>query len=197
MERNIKLLSLFNFFTDFKLFSGILIIYFARITGSYTLALSLFSITAVSSAIFEIPTGLYSDLIGRKKTIMLGAVSATISVMLYAMGHTYWPLLIGAIMEGLARAWYSGNNDALLYDSVSQSSSQESFAHHLGKTSSMFQLALMIGAVVGGVLAQWSFSLIMWLSVIPQVICLVISFSLVDPKIFTKEIGRASCRERV
>ncbi len=186
MERNIRLLSLFNFFTDFKFHSAVLIIYFARVTGSYVLATSLFSAVMLSSALFEIPTGIYSDIIGRKKTVILGALTATLSAVLYAAGHSYWPLFAGAILEGLSRAWYSGNNDALLYDSVRESGKSETFAHHLGRTSSMFQLALMFGAVIGSILAQWSFSLIMWLSVIPQVICFGISFYLRNPQHIVK-----------
>lgn len=190
MDRNIRLLSFFNFFTDFKFHSAVLIIYFAKVTGSYALATSLFSVVMISSAVFEIPTGIYSDMIGRKKTVIMGAVSATLSAIFYAVGLSYWPLFLGALLEGLSRAWYSGNNDALLYDSINESENKETFAHHLGKTSSMFQLALMIGAVVGSILAQWSFSLIMWLSVIPQVACLIISFYLQNPQKFTK--GKAN-----
>lgn len=190
MERNIKLFSVFNFFTDFKFHSAVLIIYFARVTGSYVLATSLFSAVMISSAIFEVPTGIFSDKIGRKKTVIMGAISATISAIIYAAGHAYWPLFFGAIMEGLSRSWYSGNNEALLFDSVRESNQKETFAHHLGRTSSMFQLALMFGAVIGSILAQWSFSLIMWLSVIPQVVCLAISFYLQNPKRITK--GKAN-----
>jgi MFS family permease len=186
MKRNIKLLALFNFFTDFKFHSAILVIYFAKVTGSYALAMSLFSVVMVSSAAFEVPTGVFSDMIGRKKTVMLGALSATLCAIFYAAGYSYWPLFIGALLEGLSRSWYSGNNDALLYDSLTQTEKKEKFAHYLGKTSSMFQLALMIGAVAGSILAQWSLPLVMWLSVIPQIVCLVISFSLREPKNFSK-----------
>lgn len=190
MERNIKLLALLNFFTDFKFHSAVLVIYFANITGSYALAMSIFSVVMVSAALFEIPTGIFSDIIGRKKTVMLGALSATLSAIFYAIGYSYIPLVIGAVLEGLSRSWYSGNNDALLYDSLHQSGKKETFAHYLGKLSSMFQLALMIGAVVGSILAQWSFPLIMWLSVIPQMACFIISFFLRDPKKITK--GKAN-----
>lgn len=186
IRRNIRLLSVFNFFTDFKFYSAVLIIYFARVTGSYALAMSLFSVVYLASAILEVPTGLYSDLLGRKNTVILGAASATLSAIFYAAGHSYWPLFVGALFEGLSRAWYSGNNDALLYDSVRESGAKESFAHHFGKTSSMFQLALMFGAVIGSIIAQQSFALIMWLSVIPQVICLGIACFLTNPKKFTK-----------
>jgi MFS family permease len=45
----------------------------------------------------------------------------------------------------------------------------------------MFQAALMIGGVTGSILAQWSFPLIMWLSVIPQITCFFISLFLTEP----------------
>ena len=80
MHKNIKLLALFNFFTDFHLFSAILIIYFAQVTGSYALGMSLFSVAMVSSALFEVPTGVFSDYIGRKKTMILGAMCAVLSI---------------------------------------------------------------------------------------------------------------------
>jgi len=186
MERNIKLLALFNFFTDFKFHSAVLILYFVKMTGSFTLAMSLFSVVMVSAALFEVPTGIFSDKIGRRKTVIIGALSATLSAIFYAIGHSYLPLFIGALAEGLSRSWYSGNNDALLYDSLNQTGKKEAFAHYLGKTGSMFQLALMIGAVAGSVLAQWSFTIIMWLSVIPQICCFIISLFLQEPKNITK-----------
>lgn len=187
MERNIKLLGIFNFFTDLKFHAAVLIIYFTKVTGSYTLATTLFSVVMISSALFEVPTGIFSDKIGRKRTVIFGALSATTSAVLYAMGTSYWILFMGAIFEGLSRAWYSGNNDALLYDSLKQLRKPNEFSHHLGKVSSMFQLSLMIGAVTGSIMAQWSFQLIMWLSVIPQIIGLVVSFQLIDPERLTKE----------
>ena len=186
MQRNIKLLGLFNFFTDFKFHSAVLVLYFVKITGSYTLAMSLFSAVMVSSALFEVPTGIFSDFIGRKKTIMLGALAATISAIFYAAGTTYALLLFGTLFEGFSRSWYSGNNDALLYDSLNQSGKKDTFTHYLGRISAMFQIALMLGAIVGSILAQWSFSLIMWLSIIPQALCFCISFFLIEPKKISK-----------
>lgn len=181
MERNVKLLALFNFFTDFKFHSAILVLYFAKITGSYVLAMSLFSVTMVSSSIFEIPTGVYSDFIGRKKTVVLGALSATVAAIFYAIGVGYWILFIGALCEGLSRSWYSGNNDALLHDSLRDAGKKHKYDHYLGRISAMFQLALAISAVLGSIIASRSFSLVMWLSVIPQIICFFLALLLQEP----------------
>lgn len=182
MERNIRVLALFNFFTDFNFYSAILILYFAKITGSYALAMSLFSIAMVSSAFFEVPTGILSDKIGRKNTITAGAIASVVSITCYAIGGGYGFLAAGAIFEGVGRAFYSGNNDALLHDSLRDLKKSDLYDHYLGKVSAMFQAALTIGTVIGSVIAYFSYAWVMWLSVIPQVICFILSFYVREPK---------------
>lgn len=187
VHRNITLLAWFNFFTDFKLYSGIAILYFSSITHSLALGMSIFSIVNIADAIFEVPTGILSDMVGRKKTVILGAVSSVIYATCYAIGGSYLILAIGAVFQGLSVAFYSGNNDALLHDSLTESGKQKQYHDYLGKLSSLFQLALALGAVLGSILANKSFILVMWLSVISQIICLVISFFIQEPKIQIKK----------
>lgn len=189
MQNNIKVLTLFNFFTDFRLYAPIAIIYFANVTGSYALGMSIFSITTFSSALFEVPTGVFSDFLGRKKTIVIGAVFAVIYSVFYAIGGFYWILALGAIFQGLSIALYSGNNDALLYDTLLEKNKEKDYAEYLGKVSAMFQVGLGLAAVAGGFLATWSFSLIMWISAATQVICLLISFMLIEPKVHSRKSG--------
>lgn len=189
LNKNIKLLTWFNFFTDFKLYAPVAIIYFAKVSGSYALGMSIFSITMISSALFEVPTGIYSDLIGRKKTVIFGAGIAVIYSIFYAGASSYLVLAIGAIFEGLSRSFYSGNNDALLYDTLHQTNQEHQYHEFLGKISSMFQLALAVAAILGSVIASRSFALVMWLSVISQVICLYLSLLLTEPRHYSRQSG--------
>lgn len=186
IKRNIKLLAWFNFFTDFKLYGPLAIIYFSQVTGSYALGTSIFSAVMISSAIFEVPTGILSDFLGRKKTLALGALASMISIIFYAMGFSYLILLFGAVMEGVSRSFYSGNNEALLHDTLKQEGSEKNYHHFLGKLSSMFQVALAISALLGGIVAQFNFALVFWLSVIPQLICFILSLQMIEPKIHAK-----------
>lgn len=186
LHRNIRLLALHNFFTDFVLFAPVAIIYFQKVTGSYTLGMSVFSIAYVSSAIFELPTGLFSDLVGRKWTVVLGSFCSVICIVLYAIGGSYLMLVIGALVQGASRAFFSGNNEALLHDSLSETNQAHEYDVYLGKTSSTFQIALAVAAVIGSVIASRSFALVMWLSVIPQVAALLIATGLSEPTIVHK-----------
>src|SRR3989338_9127881 len=118
VHKNIRILAWFNFFSSFRLFAAILIIYFQRVTGSYALGMSIISVVFISTAIFEIPTGIFSDRIGRKNTMILGALSGVLAVVFYAIGISYWILVVGAIFEGLGRSFFSGNNTSLLHDTL-------------------------------------------------------------------------------
>ncbi|MBI3956280.1 MFS transporter [Candidatus Gottesmanbacteria bacterium] len=189
LHKNVKLLILFEFLVEFRLYAAILVIYFAHVTGSYALAMSVLSIVMISAALFEIPTGVFSDMIGRKNTIVLGSLASVLFVLFYAIGNSYWFLIIGAIFEGLSRALWSGNNDALMYDSLLDKNMEEEFSQYSGKSSSAGQAALAICAVLGGIIATFSLGLAMWLTLIPQIIALGVSLFISEPRVHSKKSG--------
>lgn len=182
VKRNIKLLRWHSFFTDFELWAPLGIIYFSKVSGSYLLGTSIYSTIMVSSAIFELPTGVFSDKFGRVKTFVFGSLSYLFSGIFFAIGLNYLVLVIGAIFAGIGRAFYSGNNDAILYDNLAQANMLDDFAEYNGKIGSMSQIALGIAGLLGGIIAYFSFPLLMWLSVIPLIICFVLSIQLKEVK---------------
>ncbi len=186
LQKNIKLLTWFNFFSDFKLYAPIAIIYFSRVSHSYALGAAVFSIAYITSAIIDVPAGLFADRIGRKKTIVIGALAAILFAIFYAIGTSFWFLAIGAIFEGLSRAFYSGNNQALLHNMLAEESLADDYHLYSGKLDAMFQASLAVSALVGSLIASWSFPILMWLSVIPQLICFGISLQIIDAKVVTE-----------
>lgn len=187
--RNINLLRWHNFFLDFRLYGPIAIVYFAQVTGSYAFGLAVFSIAAITSTLFEIPTGALSDRVGRKKTIIFGSLASVLAISSYAAADSFIILTLGAVFEGLASSFFSGNNEALLYDTLNQQKRINKFSDTLGKLSSMFQAGLGISALIGGFIAGYSLKLVMAVSIVPQVVCLIISFWFVEPRIHAKEIS--------
>lgn len=185
VARNIPLLGFFNFWADFRPYGPIAILYYSQVSGSYALGMSIFSAAMLAQSIFEMPTGILSDMVGRKKTVVYGAVAGVFALTFYAIGGTYLALLIGAIFEGLGRAFYSGNNDALLYDTLVEMEQRETFQEYLGKTSSMYQFALAISAIIGSLIAAISFRTVYWVSVIPMVLALIVSVRLIEPHVHT------------
>ncbi|MDQ6695089.1 MAG: MFS transporter [Chloroflexota bacterium] len=178
LQRNIRLLTWFNFFTDFKLYGPIAIIYFAAVTHSYALGASIFSITYITEAILDVPTGIMADTLGRKRIVIYGASAAVLYSIFYAVGMNFWFLALGGAFEGLARALYSGNNNALLHNMLADEGLEHDYHLYLGKLGSMFQLALTVSGLLGAIIAGWSFAAIMWISVLPQLVCLLIALQI-------------------
>ncbi|MBB6480994.1 MFS transporter [Spirochaeta isovalerica] len=181
MEKNIKLLGIINFFTDFRLYSPVAIIYFSQVSGSYMTAMLVFSVTGLASTFFELPTGILSDRIGRKMTLTAGALAGTLSVGLYAAASGSFLLMAGAVFEGLASAFYSGNNSALLYDSLKVLGKEKEFHGYSGRVNSFFQIALALSALLGGIIAQQSIRLVLIISVFFQAAIIPLSLFLKNP----------------
>ena len=183
VRRNVRLLSWFNFCSDFRLYNAIAIIYFAHISGSYALGIGVFTIAKISSAIFEIPTGVFSDYLGRKLTLSLGQAICALSIACYAFANSFLLLAIGGALEGLSFSLFSGNNDALLFESVKQEGRETEFPEFQGRVSWLFQLALAVSAAAAMVLLKWvSFRSLFLVSVVPQLIGLAIAPALLEPK---------------
>ena len=70
VKTNIRTMGLLNLLMDFKLYGAFAIIYYSQISNSMMLGMSIFSITMIASAIFEFPTGIIADKIGRKNTVI-------------------------------------------------------------------------------------------------------------------------------
>ena len=183
IEKNIKLLMIFNFFNYFRLYNALSIIYFTEVTGSIAKGMSIFAVMTITTAFSELPTGIISDMLGRKRTIVVGSIFFALAITFYAIGISYFVLIIGAILEGIAMSFFSGNNEALLYDTLVDLNKENEYKTYLGKINAMFQVGLAVSAIVGGIIAIWSMKYTLWLSVIPQIICVFIAALMVNPSI--------------
>jgi MFS family permease len=173
MNTNVRALYYFNFFNGFRPHWPIAVIYFQEITTSFAAAMTIYSIVFLSQALLEVPTGMFSDGFQRRKTMILGAISASMSVTCYAIGISFWILALGALLEGLSRAFFSCTESALLFESLPEQDKSSKFQHYLGRINSMSQLALCISAALCALLSLYSFKLVLWVSVIPQVLSLI------------------------
>lgn len=183
VKRNIVLIGILNLLMEFKLYGAICILYFVSITKSIALGMSIFSITMLSAAILEIPTGALSDKIGRKKTIILGTIASLIYIILFAISKNYIVLVIGAIFEGLERALFSGNNEALIYDTLKELKKENEYDKYLGKTNSMYYFAGIISGILGAIIAYLtSYKVIMYISIIPRIINIIVAILIKEPK---------------
>lgn len=172
------------FFRDFRPFAALAVVYFQTVSGSFAAAMSVFSVIMLSSFLFELPTGILSDRIGRKATFLCGTLSYALSIFLFAVAEDTGTLILGAAMGGMAEAFMSGNSNALVYETLELSGRKEDFRDAWGKMRSMGQIALGLASLLGGGLLFMDVSLrsLVWMTFAAQLICLGIGFFLVEPQ---------------
>jgi MFS family permease len=181
--RNIRLLMLFNFFEDFIPYSVFTILIFAEIAGSFTAATAAISIVMLMQVLSEVPTGLISDMVGRKRTMIFGGIASSLSVVCYIFAQDAALIFIGAALGGITRAFYSGNNDAMLYDTLVEAGREHDYRDVSGRTSSMFQVAGAASAITGGILAAGlGYRAVLIASLFPQIACIGVALLMTNPK---------------
>lgn len=188
MEKNLKKMYAINLLNEMKFYGIILILYYTQLSGSMTLGMSIFSIVTVIAAISEVPTGILSDKVGRKNTVIMGTLCSLISVIALALSVNYIGLLVSAFFQGLEKAFFSGNNSAFIYDILKEESREKEFNTYIGKTNSMLYLAGVISAILGTVLVAFtSYKFVVILSIIPKIIQTILSITLKNVRKYSSE----------
>lgn len=86
--------------------------------GNYQSVGLVFSALTAIWIILEIPTGLFADKFGRRKSTVLGAgIMAAGAVVVACAQNMAW-LAVGGLMENVGRAFISGAIDALVYEDI-------------------------------------------------------------------------------
>jgi len=108
----------------------------------------LMSSYAVMQFLFSPLIGNLSDAFGRRGVLLLALAALTFDYLLMALAHTFWLLLIGRIIAGIAGATYS-TVTAYLADI----SPPDKRAANFGLISAVFGVGFILGPALGGLLS--------------------------------------------
>jgi MFS family permease len=108
--------------------------------------------------IFEIPTGVVADIWGRRASFMCGTLTLAIATALYVMlWQLHSPFVWWAIVStllGLGFTFFSGATEAWLVDALTATRFAGLLEHVLARGQVISGIALLLGSVGGGYLAQ-------------------------------------------
>ena len=187
IERNIKLLKIDNFLGGLYALSMVLVIYFESITKSYAEAMLIFSISSIVKVIMEIPAGIFSDKIGRKKTMILSSFLFFITTLIWASASTFDSVIllyVGAIIFGGSDAFLSGTNEALMYETMDQLNKQDEFDILFSKSCGWLQMGFVCSSIIAALIIYfYDINVLAWVSIIPMFVSFCVAFMYVEPAI--------------
>ena len=122
--------------------------------------LEAFAANALFSAgmvLFEVPTGIVADGVGRRASYLLGTVTLTLSTLLYVylweVEAAFWAWAIASILLGLGFTFFSGAVEAWLVDALTATGYEGTLEAIFGKGQIVGGIAMLTGSVAGGFLA--------------------------------------------
>lgn len=123
----------------------------------------LFGITAVVSFIFEIPTGAFADVYGRKASTLLGYFLTGISVILIYFTHNFYHLIILFALWGLSSTFISGARESWVIDRIKAHKKEHLLKDFYIKEQSIMRLSLFLSGLLGAFLVSKLGLDIIWL----------------------------------
>ncbi len=135
---------------------------------------------ALTQAVLQVPFGVLSDRIGRKKTLLLGLLIFAAGSVICAVADNIYLLLLGRFLQGAGAI--GSVVTAMIADHVREDQRAHAMAV-MGMTIAMsFAAAMIIGPLVGGF---YSVSALFWLTAVLAILALAILFTAVPepPKI--------------
>ena len=108
--------------------------------------------------LFEIPTGVVADTVGRRASYLLGTITLAVTTVLYWLlwvwESPFWAWAIVSVLLGLGFTFFSGAVDAWLVDALKATGYRGSLETVFGRAQIVGGIAMLSGSVLGGVLAQ-------------------------------------------
>lgn len=109
-------------------------------------------IYAVFVVLLELPSGILADMIGRKRIFLVSALFMTCCYLLLLFNHTFLPLAVSCVFQGIGRAFSSGSIESLEIESYMDRHGKENLEKINSTMAVIDSIGLALGSVCGGLL---------------------------------------------
>ncbi len=188
LQRNLKKMLVLGFCQVFLVIMPILVPFFESRGLNLKEIFFLQALFAGVVLLMEVPSGYLADVLGRKRTILLGSVFLASGHSLLLVAQDFQTLALFEALLGIGVSLISGSDLALLYDTEAALEADQ-VGHYRGRQQKVVRWLFMvhtgseaIASIVCSVLLLiWSMQAAVYVQVIASWIPLLIALTLVEP----------------
>jgi MFS family permease len=170
----------------------ILILFFLDFGLSYKEIFWIFTIGSVFSFLIEIPTGIFADFYGKRRSIILSKFLIFVSFLVFGFSSSFWMFVLAQVVYELGIAFRSGTETAYVYDFLdsNRNKTKITYTEVKGKQKFYARISESLSAFVGGFLVVYfGFSFIFFIAAIPAFLNFVFTLFWEDLKEKKKKIS--------
>lgn len=140
---------------------------------------AMFSLAAIA---LEVPTGYFSDIFGRKSSIIIGGILATLGFMIYSQAYSFWGFLLAEVTLGFGLSFVSGADAAMLYDTLMENGREGEYKKMEGRGLGFGMASESAASIIGGLLAILSLRLPLYCEAFTTFWIIPLALSLYEPQ---------------
>lgn len=151
MKREQKVILLLQYFGTGMMQPILALMLLARGCTLQTLPIAM-AIYGVSAMVLELPSGIYADRAGRRKTYLLSLGFYLLTFTLALFATSFWLVAAVMVLNGAGRAFGSGSMDALIIDDFLEHNGEEQLQQVTSQMTVLIGCGIAAGALAGGLL---------------------------------------------
>lgn len=159
ISKNIPWDYVYTFINNLNMSDSVWVLYLAFRGMSLMQIGILEGIFHITGMLFEIPSGAFADLLGRRKSLIIGRVCIAVSCIIMMLSASFGGFAFAFVLQALGHNFNSGSEEALVYDSLKQLGDEERYMKINSRLNVLMEISQAIATVTGGILAEYSY---MW-----------------------------------
>ncbi len=146
----------YGFLKNLRLFEPFILLFFKAAGLSYTQIGILYAIKEVSIYILEIPTGVYADAFGRRRSMLMSMVSYIIAFFIFFSFSSFWLFAVAMVLYALGDAYRTGTHKAMILEYLKIRNILHKKVEYYGATRSYSQLGSASNALLAGLVVFYT-----------------------------------------
>ena len=188
MDRNVRLFVLYRVLFNLRFYYPVFALFYLDAGISREDFGLLQAFWSAGIIMFEVPSGIVADLIGRTKTLRLGAFLAIVEMVIFALSTTFWGFMVNRVISGFNESLVSGADSAFLYDSLKVNGRQEEYKKILGRAQFFGLVCGSFASIVGSYAYTLQIRIPIWITALCMVSASLTSFFFREPPMEKKRV---------
>ncbi len=178
LHRDLRLFYAFRLLATSYLFVPIFMLFQESRGLTYFQRLALGGLYSAVVILVEVPTGVLADRLGRRRSMMLGAVAMIASCVLAIHATSFAGFAIAEALAATSMALCSGADTAYLYDLLARHGCRGDYARRESSASAMHLIGSAVAFAGGGLAASVDLVLPYYLTAVVATAALVVAWAL-------------------
>ncbi|MBL7997668.1 MAG: MFS transporter [Candidatus Kapabacteria bacterium] len=181
LRGNITKLYVLQVLRYFMVIMPVIVLFFQSVGLTMRDIMVIQAVFSFVSVVFEIPSGYFSDVLGRRMTLIIGVALGAAGFGLYVLATGFWSILAAECVLGLGMSFVSGTDSAMMFDTLAGLGEAERSMQSEGRLISFGNFSEGLAGITGGLLAALSLRFPLYAQFIVMLIAVPVAWSLKEP----------------